>query len=113
MLYNYDSNTILVHPLKNRSGPEIVRGHQHLFQRLRKAGSIPKLHCLDNEASNDLKNYLRDQGIDFQLAPPNIHRQNAAERAIRTFKNHFIAGLCSVEPAFPMHLWDKLLPQAE
>ena len=42
-----------------------------------------------------------------------MHRRNAAERAIRTFKNHFIAGLCAVNPAFPLHLWDRLLDQAE
>jgi hypothetical protein len=30
---------------------------------------------------------------NFQLVPPGIYRRNAAERAIRTFKNHFIAGL--------------------
>jgi hypothetical protein len=51
--------------------------------------------------------------VDFQLVPPGIHRRNAAERAIRTFKNHFIAGLCSVNKNFPIHLWDQLLPQAE
>ena len=51
--------------------------------------------------------------IDFQLVPPGLHRRNAAERAIRTFKNHFIAGLCSVDKHFPLHFWDKLLPQAE
>jgi hypothetical protein len=31
---------------------------------------------------------------------------------IQTFKNHFSAGLCSVDPTFPLHLWYKLLPQA-
>ena len=45
--------------------------------------------------------------------PPHVHRRNAAERAIRTFKNHFIAGLCSTDKGFPLTLWDKLLPQAE
>jgi hypothetical protein len=45
--------------------------------------------------------------------PPHCHRRNAAERAIRTFKEHFVAGLSSVDPAFPLHLWDRLLPQAE
>ena len=48
-----------------------------------------------------------------ELVPPGVHRRNAAERAIRTFQNHFIAGLCSVDKAFPLHLWDQLLPQAE
>ncbi len=113
VLYDYDSNYIFVHPLKNRTGSEIIKAHQQLFQRMKQAGSTPKLHRLDNEASKDLKQFLRTHNIDFQLAPPHIHRRNAAERAIRTFKNHFLAGLCSVDPNFPMHLWDKLLPQAE
>jgi hypothetical protein len=30
-----------------------------------------------------------------------------------TFKEHFLAGLSSVDSSFPMHLWDRLLPQAE
>jgi hypothetical protein len=37
---------------------------------------------------------------------------NAAERVIQTFKEQFVAGLASVDHDFPMHLWDKLLPQA-
>jgi hypothetical protein len=45
--------------------------------------------------------------------PPHCHLHNAAERAIRTFKEHFVPGLSSVDPAFPLHLWDRLLPQAE
>jgi hypothetical protein len=56
---------------------------------------------------------MHEQEVDFQLVPPGMHRQNAAERGIRTFQNHFIAGLCSVNKDFPLHLWDKLLPQAK
>ena len=41
-----------------------------------------------------------------------VHRRNAAERAIQTFKDHFIAGLASVDPQFPIQEWDRLLPQA-
>jgi hypothetical protein len=29
------------------------------------------------------------------------------------FKEIFISGLASVVPYFPLHLWDRLLPQAE
>ena len=47
------------------------------------------------------------------MAPPNAHRQNAAERSIRTFKNHFIAGLAACDPDFPGYLWNMLLEQAE
>ena len=56
---------------------------------------------------------MASEGIDYQLVPPGVHRRNAAERAIRTFKNHFIAGLCSTDKNFPLHLWDQLVPQAE
>ena len=41
---------------------------------------------------------------------PNLHRQNSAEHAIKTFKNHFIAGLASVNKYCPVHLWCRLLP---
>jgi len=41
-----------------------------------------------------------------------IHRRNAAERAIRTFKNHFLAGFLSCNPFFPLREWDRLLPQS-
>jgi hypothetical protein len=33
--------------------------------------------------------------------------------AMPTFKEHFVAGIFSVDPYFPLHLWDRLLPQAE
>ena len=55
---------------------------------------------------------MTSEEVDFQLTPPHIHRRNAAERAIQTLKNHFIAGLCSTDRQFPLHLWDRLLPQA-
>jgi hypothetical protein len=42
-----------------------------------------------------------------------MHRRNRAERAIRTFKNHFLAILAGVDKSFPPYLWDLLLPQAE
>ena len=42
-----------------------------------------------------------------------MHRWNAVERAIWTFKAHFLAILVGVAPYFPRHLWDLLLPQTE
>jgi hypothetical protein len=67
---------------------------------------------MDNEASAALKQFLHSKDIQFQLVPLHVHRQNAAERAIQTFKNHFIAMLCSTDKKYPIHLWDRLIPQA-
>ena len=47
----------------------------------------------------------------FQFAPPAIHRQNAAERAVRTWKNHFISGIASLPNEFPISNWCWLIPQ--
>jgi hypothetical protein len=58
-----------------------------------------------------IQSYFTENDMKYQLVY--CHRRNAAENAIRTFKEHFVAGLSSVDPDFPMHLWDFLLPQAE
>ena len=50
--------------------------------------------------------------IKYQLVLPNNHRSKDSERAIQTFKNHFIAGLCIVDNDFHFQLWDRLLQQA-
>ena len=113
IVYDYDSNAILAEPFKNRTAGELKKTWEILHNRLSRNNIAPKLYLLDNEISNEFKNALIKYKLAFQLAPPYIHRQNAAERAIRTFKNHFISGLCSVHPSFPMSEWDRLLPQAE
>ena len=41
-----------------------------------------------------------------------MHRCNAADRAIRTFKAHFLAVLAGVAHDFPRFLWDLHIPQA-
>jgi hypothetical protein len=113
ILYDNDSNIVVSAPMKNRGNKEMVRAFDLLIQSWVIHGLKPSLQRLDNEAYLALINYLTKQGIDYQLAPPHIHRRNNAERAIQTFKNHFIAGLCSVDPQFPLKMWDKLSPQAK
>jgi hypothetical protein len=111
--YIYDYNYIKFIPMKSRSASEWVKAYDSIHQELTIKGFKPKLQTLDNEASTALKNYFTVNNIFYQLVPPHCHRRNTAERAIRTFKEHFVAGLSSVDPSLPMHLWDRLLPQAE
>jgi hypothetical protein len=112
ILYDYDSNVILAQPIKDRTAFELLKAFQVMEQELVARGLKPKLMKLDNEASQLLKTYLHQQHITFQLVPPYSHRRNSSERAIRSFKDHLITGLCSTAKSFPMHLWDILLPQA-
>jgi hypothetical protein len=112
IVYDYDSNVILAQPIKDRTAPELLKAFQIMEQELMATGLKPNLMKLDNEASTFLKDYLHQQEITFQLVPPYSHRRNSAERAIRSFKDHLIAGVCSTDKSFPRHLWDRILPQA-
>jgi hypothetical protein len=111
--YVYDCNYVKVIPIKTRSASEWVKAYDNIHQELTAKVLKPKLQTLDNEASAALKHFFTANDVGYQLVPPHCHRCNAAERAIRTFKEHFVAGLSSVDPTFPLHLWDRLLPQAE
>jgi hypothetical protein len=101
--YIYDCNFVKVIPMKSRSASEWIKAYDSLHQELTVKGFKPKLQTLDNEASTALKNFFTVNDIAYQFISPHCHRRNAAERAIRTFKEHFVAGLSSVDPSFPMH----------
>ena len=60
-----------------------------------------------------MKKAFRKNDVDFQLVPPHVYRLNAAERAIQTFKSHFLAGLATLPSDFPMKEWDRLLPHVQ
>ena len=81
-------------------------------QQPRQKDSKPQLQHLDNKASELLRSYLAAKTVDYQLVPPGIHCRNYAEHAIRTFRNHFMEGICFTDPDLPLHLWYHLLPQA-
>jgi hypothetical protein len=97
VLYDYYSNSILAQPIKDRTAPELLKAFQVMEQELVARGLKPKLMKLDNGASKLLKMYLHQQNITFQFVPPYSHRRNSAERAIRSFKDHLISGLCSTD----------------
>ena len=75
---------------------------------------IVNLQILGNEDITKFKHLItEDLGIRYKLVPPDIHICNAAERAIQTFKAHFLSILSGIAPDFPKFLWDHLLPQTE
>ena len=98
VVYDYELENILVDPMKSRTAAEHTRAYKLVFNHLTSRSFRPKLQKLDNEASVILKDFLIDNGVDFQLIPAGIHRRNAAERAIQISKNHFIANLCGTDP---------------
>ena len=110
VLYDYDSNAILTEPLKNNTTSELVRAQTRLTQYLLDRVLNPKALCIDNKFPEAPKFFFRANSIDFQLCLPNDHRTNQAEKAIDTWKCHFLAGLSGFDPNLPLHLWCRLLP---
>ena len=74
-----------------------------------KARVYPHTWILDNKMSTEFTAALALNKATYQLVPPHTHRRNLAERVIQAFKNHFKAGLASVDPNFPLSEWDTLI----
>ena len=102
VLYDYDSNAILSRAIKSRQGKVIADAYTSCYKELTQHGHEVKLFVLDNECSNDLRLAITKNGTKYELVPPHQHRRNAAERAIRTYKNHLLAGLATCDPDFPI-----------
>ena len=69
---------------------------------------------MDNETSGKLETYLsKEHNLELEFVPPGTHRALKAERAIETWKEHFISILAGTDPEFPMQFWDELVVQSE
>ena len=102
---------IHVEPMRSRHHLEYVGAYKRsIFAKL---GRKLLFQRLDNETSTAIEIFACTNNISIQYCAPHQHRALQAERAIRTFKNHFIATLCTVAEDFPLGIWDELLPQAE
>ncbi len=91
----------------------MVRAYKVLIGRLHASGIFPTKQVLDNEISDSYKEAIESFNIEYELVPPHNHERNKAERAIQTFKNHFVAILCGADKDFPLYLWSDILQQAE
>ena len=108
-------NYIHIECLKSRGQADHVLAYSRGTEFFEARGITPSYERMDNEVSELLMKYCKNHvpPIKIQHVPAHNHRGNKAERAIRTFKNHFIASLCVTDPAFPLCLFDKLVEQAE
>ena len=106
ILYVYNSNAILVKPIKSQAAAELTCAYSPLYTYLIKCSRQPKVSKLDNKAPAALKDLFKQYNVVYQLALPHCHRCNSAEWAISIFKDHFLSGLSIANTCFPMHLWD-------
>jgi len=111
--YVYDINAIIIRAIPNRQETTLQKAFEDVVEYLDDRGCKPTLNVMDNECSKVVEKYIKKENIDIQFVPPHNHRANAAERAIKTVKEHFISGLATVHYDCPLQLWDQFLEQAQ
>jgi hypothetical protein len=72
----------------------MIQAYQCLIDQLKSAGITPKHHIMDNECSEEFKAMIKKNNMTYQLVPPHDHQRNLTEKAIQTFKAHFISISC-------------------
>ncbi len=111
VLYHYELNCILPAPFAGLDDVSIINAYKTQFEELAAKGFTPKLNVMDNQAMKHIKKFLTENECKLQLVKSHNHRVNAAERAIQTFKDAFMAALATTDSEFPLQLWDRLTPQ--
>jgi hypothetical protein len=111
--YVYDLYAIIIHAMPTRTNAAMITAFKEVITVLRTRGYFPALNVMDNKCSTAVEQYFCLEKINIQLVPLHNHQANAAERAIATFKEHFIAALAIVDQLCPLQLWDEFLLQVE
>ena len=104
--YHYNSNCIIVNQVKNQTAQVLTTEWENLHHTFAKAGTAPEVWVMENEILSGIRTAFELNNILFQLVSPNSHCRNLAERAIQTYKNHFKAGLATMDPKFHLSKWD-------
>ena len=112
--YHCDTNTIIIEPFHTREDCHHIPAYTHIMTCLKNYGHVLDHQVLNKEASKEYRLHVTDiWKANYQLVPPNVHHRNIAERAIHTFKSHFLSILAGIPSYFPNYLWDKILPKTE
>eukprot|EP00804_Cyclotella_cryptica_P027664 CCRYP_010277-RA/>CCRYP_010277-RA protein AED:0.46 eAED:0.36 QI:0/0/0/1/0/0/3/0/688 len=114
LAYDYRSNAILVRAQKDQTDKSLLEPFQEVYEYLTKRGFQTKLNVMDNQCSKTIQKFIEKNGAKMakiQLVNTDDHRVNAAERAIQTWKNHWLSGLGTLDPNCPLQLWCQFIEQ--
>ena len=104
-------NSILAKPVENTQSKMLVGVFKQQIEYLTKRGFKPTFNIIDNVASKAIRAYFESANIGIQLVETHNHQVNAAERAVQTYKNLFISGLCTCDKKNLTVLSSKLVKQ--
>ena len=73
VFYIFDPNYIKGKPIKSRHSSELLKAYREVYQWCESRGFKPILHCMDNETSKEVENFIQSQQTDLQYSPPGCH----------------------------------------
>ena len=77
--YHCDANLILAEPFSSRKDAHRLLAYNKIMQYPTDNKLCVNLHILDNKASEEYKQTIKNKWNDkYQLVPPHTHRSNAA-----------------------------------
>jgi hypothetical protein len=103
--FHADGNLIFQQAFKPKSDRHQIAAYNAIMSCLAARGLSVDLQILDNKASAEYKEAITFKwNAKFQLVLPDMHCQNQAERAICTFKDHFLEIFAGIDSTFPPYL---------
>jgi hypothetical protein len=111
--YIYNLNAIIVQPMPSHTNSLFIAAFSKVFVILRACNNQPALNVINCKCSKVVEKHIQANKMNIQLVPLHNHHVNAAERAIATFKEHFVAALATVDMLCPLQHWNKFLPQVD
>ena len=102
--YDYDTNYIFAKPISNLKDETIIEAFESVFNEQKDKEHKHTINVSVNQCTKPIKAFPKKDNCKWQFVEPTNHRVNAAERAIQTYKNYFISGLCSTDSNWPLQL---------
>jgi hypothetical protein len=94
--YVYDLNAIIGCAMPYCTIASMVTAFTKVITILKAGHYQPAPNVMNNECSAAVKKYIKSENINIQLITPHNHCVNVAERAIATFKEHFVAAIATI-----------------
>ena len=113
ILWEIDHSTTISKPICSRTPEESIKTYHTLMRQLKRRGGAPKKHILDNECSQELRDVIITNEVEYEVMPKDQHRQPIAERAIQIWRFHGIGVFGGFPTAAPLLLWDGEPPQID
>ena len=80
------------------------------LDRMKNEGIVTNHQIMDKKISAANIIEIKATTRTFQIVPLDDHHRNSAEKAIQTWKDHFIGVIIGTAADSPAHLWCQAIP---